>query len=137
MDNSITAVKIEEAGPQDLLERLIRQGARSAFQAALEDEVNQFLQRFSKFRDDKGHRMAVRNGYLPERSILSGIGPLEIRQPRVDDPKLRRTEGGERSRARFCRPTWGSFPKGRTVVGWARTDQRRRLRGTFRRVRLR
>jgi transposase-like protein len=97
MDKSTTsAVKIEEAGPQDLLENLVREGARNAFQAALEDEVNQFLQRFSKFLDHKGHRMAVRNGYLPERAILSGIGPLAIRQPRVDDRRLRKAEGGER-----------------------------------------
>jgi transposase-like protein len=97
MDNSTTStVKIEEAGPQDLLENLVREGARSAFQAALEDEVNQFLRRFSKFLDHKGHRMAVRNGYLRERTILSGIGPLNIRQPRVDDRKLRDAEGGQR-----------------------------------------
>jgi len=40
--------------------------------------------------------MAVRNGYLPERTILSGIGPLAIRQPRVDDRELREAKGGER-----------------------------------------
>ena len=91
-----SAVKIEEAGPQDLLENLVLEEARNAFQAALEDEVNQFLQRFRRFLDNKGHRMAVRNGYLPERAILSGIGPLAIRQPRVDDRKLRKAEGGER-----------------------------------------
>ena len=97
MDNSITsAVEIEEASPQDLLEHLARKGARTALQAALEEEVDQFLQRFGQFRDHKGHRMAVRNGYLPERSVLSGIGPLAIRQPRVDDRKLRKAEGGER-----------------------------------------
>jgi len=95
-EGSTSALKIEEAGPQDLLEHLARKGARTALQAALEEEVDRFLQRFGQFRDLKGHRMAVRNGYLPERTILSGIGPLNIRQPRVDDRKLREAEGGEK-----------------------------------------
>jgi len=95
-ENTASAVEIEEAGPQDLLEHLARKGARTALQAALEEEVDQFLQRFAEFRDEKGHRMAVRNGHLPERAILSGIGPLKIRQPRVDDRKLREEEEGER-----------------------------------------
>ena len=89
-------MKIEEAGPHDLLERLARKGARSALQLALEEEVSEFLQRFGHLRNEKGRRMAVRNGHMPERRILSGIGPLAIRQPRVDDRKLRDTEGGER-----------------------------------------
>ena len=97
MDEGITSgLKIEETNSQDLLERLARNGARSALQAALEEEVSQFLQKFMHFRDGKGHRMAVRNGYMPERTILSGIGPLAIRQPRVDDRGLGDTEGGQR-----------------------------------------
>ena len=97
MDEGITSgLKIEETNSQDLLERLARNGARSALQAALEEEVDQFLQKFMHFRNDKGHRMAVRNGYMPERTILSGIGPLAIRQPRVDDRGLGNTEEGQR-----------------------------------------
>jgi len=97
MDEGITSgLKIEETNSQDLLERLARNGARSALQAALEEEVSQFLQKFMHFRDGKGHRMAVRNGYMPERTILSGIGPLAIRQPRVDDRGLLNTEEGQR-----------------------------------------
>ncbi len=38
--------------------------------------------------DEAGHRLVVRNGYKPERSILTGIGPIEVKQPRVDDRKL-------------------------------------------------
>jgi putative transposase len=95
-DGTTSELKIEEAGPHDLLERLARKGARSALQLALEEEVSEFLQRFGHLRNEKGRRMAVRNGHMPERRILSGIGPLAIRQPRVDDRKLRDTEGGER-----------------------------------------
>jgi putative transposase len=97
MDEDITsALKIEEATPEDLLEHLAREGARGALQAALEEEVSRFLQRFSHLRDGKGRRLAIRNGHLPERTILSGIGPLLIHQPRIDDRKLREAEGVER-----------------------------------------
>jgi putative transposase len=47
-------------------------------------------------RDENGRRLAVRNGTLPERSILTGLGPMAIRQPRVDDRKLKEQEGAER-----------------------------------------
>jgi len=59
-------------------------------QAAIETEVAEYLERHSVITDDKGHRLAVRNGYLPERDIVTGIGPLSVRQPRVDNRKLRR-----------------------------------------------
>ena len=29
--------------------------------------------------------MVVRHGFLPERDLLTGIGPLSIKQPRVRD----------------------------------------------------
>jgi len=35
--------------------------------------------------DDKGKRMVVKNGYMPERSITTGMGPISVTQPRVDD----------------------------------------------------
>jgi transposase-like protein len=110
MDEGITSeLRIEETSSKDLLERLVREGARNALQAALEEEVTLFLQRFAGFRDEGGHRRAVRNGYLPRRTILSGIGPLEVRQPRVDDRRLRDTEGGQRFSSailpRFMRKT--------------------------------
>ncbi len=37
------------------------------------------------FRTQRGHRQVVRNGYLPERSITTGVGPVKVRQPRVHD----------------------------------------------------
>src|SRR6185436_19759268 len=36
-------------------------------------------------RDDQGRQQVVRNGYLPERTILSGLGPIAVEQPRVRD----------------------------------------------------
>jgi len=39
--------------------------------------------RFCDITDENGRRMVVRNGFLPEHSILTGIGPLPVKQPRV------------------------------------------------------
>lgn len=71
-----------------LLEQIAREGARTMLQAALEAEIEQFVTDHARLRDEDGHRLVVRNGYKPERSILTGLGPIEVKQPRVDDRKL-------------------------------------------------
>lgn len=54
-------------------------------QAALEGEVQAFLEEQAARVDDRGRRVVVRNGHLPSREIVTGAGPLEVRQPRVRD----------------------------------------------------
>lgn len=54
-------------------------------QAAIDAEVAEFLGRHEDRRDEQGRRLVVRNGHLPSREILTGAGPLEVRQPRVRD----------------------------------------------------
>ena len=75
------------------LDDVVRQGAQRMLALAIEAEVHQFLETHQNSRDKDGLRLVVRNGYLPERSILSSVGPLQIRQPRVDDRKLREEKG--------------------------------------------
>ncbi len=72
----------EERSP---LDELVRQGARSMLQTAIEQEVQGFLERHADRRDEQGSRLVVRNGHLPSRTILTGAGPLQVRQPRVRD----------------------------------------------------
>lgn len=55
---------------------------------ALKLEVQEYLDKYSDFLDANGRNQVVRNGYHEERTILSGIGPLPIKQPRVDDRVL-------------------------------------------------
>jgi hypothetical protein len=43
------------------------------------------IEAHSDQRDDRGRRQVVCNGHLPERTIQTGIGPVEVRQPRVHD----------------------------------------------------
>lgn len=67
------------------LDVLVREGARKMLQAALESEVQDFLEQHAARVDDQGRRLVVRNGHLPTREIVTGAGPLEIAQPRVRD----------------------------------------------------
>ena len=73
---------------QQSLDEIVRQGAQKMLASAIEAEVQQFLEQYQNFRDENGLRLAVRNGHMPERSILSSVGSLKIKQPRVDDRKL-------------------------------------------------
>ena len=75
-------------GPGAILDEIVRAGARQMLAAALEAEVDEFLARYADQRDQHGHQLAVRNGHLPKRSLVTGIGPIPIRQPRVDDRQL-------------------------------------------------
>ena len=79
---------MQEQMPGDVLEALAREGARQLLAQALENEVAEFIENHRDLTDSKGRRSVVRNGYLPERELVTGIGALKIRQPRVDDREL-------------------------------------------------
>jgi transposase-like protein len=67
------------------LDEIVRQGARRMLQEALENEVAEYLALTARRKTEAGRRDIVRNGHLPEREVISGAGPLPIRQPRVRD----------------------------------------------------
>jgi putative transposase len=52
---------------------------------AIDAEVAEWIESHRDVRDAAGHRQVVRNGRLPKRTILTGVGPLEVEQPRVLD----------------------------------------------------
>jgi putative transposase len=87
------------------LDELVREGARRMLQEAIELEVAEYIKGREDLRDGKGLRLVVRNGSLPEREILSGVGPLRIRQPRAHD---RREE--ERFSSRILPPYMRRLP---------------------------
>lgn len=53
--------------------------------AAIEADVAQWIEAHRQLVDDRGHRQVVRNGYLPECELITGFGPIKVRQPRVHD----------------------------------------------------
>jgi putative transposase len=72
-------------GSHDVLTDLLRQGARKMLSEAIEAEVQDWIEQHAGHRDAQGRQQVVRNGYLPERTILTGVGPVEVQQPRVRD----------------------------------------------------
>lgn len=92
MNQSTNVVPLSQALGMDYLSEVCREGAQQMLAKALEAEVAAYLQRYEHLRDEAGHRQVVRNGHLPERAIVSGMGPIRVRQPRVED----RRPAGER-----------------------------------------
>jgi transposase-like protein len=76
---------------KDAITEVLRRGARRLLAIAFEDEVEAFVAQFADARDEHGRRAVVRNGYLPERELVTGIGPVAIEQPRV---RVRSTKDG-------------------------------------------
>jgi transposase-like protein len=70
---------------KDMLTEVLRQGATQLLAQAIQAEVAAYLDARSDVRDEAGRRQVVRNGYLPQRTILTGVGPVEVKQPRVQD----------------------------------------------------
>jgi transposase-like protein len=67
------------------LTEVLRSGARSLLAQAVEAEVAGFLASHAADRTDEGRQRLVRHGHLPEREIMTGIGPVAVRAPRVRD----------------------------------------------------
>jgi transposase-like protein len=80
--------KLQEQVPGSALEEIAREGARRLLIDAMELEVAEYIEKHEEKRDKEGCRLVVRNGRMPERDLVTGIGPLSFRQPRVDDRKL-------------------------------------------------
>jgi len=58
----------------DALSDLVRQGARQIIAQAVEAELHEFLVQYAGLRDESGRQGVVRNGYLPARTITTGVG---------------------------------------------------------------
>ena len=81
------------------LDEIVRAGARRMLAAALEAEVDAYIEAHGDERDDHGRRLVVRNGHAVARSITTGAGAVEIESPRVNDRRVDE-ETGERCRFR-------------------------------------
>ena len=72
-------------GTGDTLTPVLREGARRMLAQAIEAEVDAFVAGHGSLKNADGRRAVVRNGYLPERTIQSGIGDITVKAPRVRD----------------------------------------------------
>ena len=83
-----TAVEVEDIVRTEVtfdLEKLLREGARRMLEVALEVEVAEYVKEHREERDEHDHRQVVRNGSHPERELVTGVGKVPVRQPRVND----------------------------------------------------
>jgi putative transposase len=69
----------------DALTEILKKGAQSLLKQAVEVEITEFLAQYAGLKDVQGHRQVVRNGYLPERDLQTGLGDISIQVPRTRD----------------------------------------------------
>ena len=84
---------IKEENTWSVLEQVAREGARKMLQLALENEVKEFIAKYSNIADENGKKVVTKNGYMRSREIVTGMGPLPIKQPRIDDRNLKGYSG--------------------------------------------
>ncbi len=69
----------------DPLTDILRSGARDLLARAIEAEVADLLAAHTHLTDAQGRQRLVRHGHLPEREVMTGIGPVVVKVPRVRD----------------------------------------------------
>lgn len=77
--------KLNKPDQDDPLQAVLREGARKMLAAAIEAEVSIFIERNVSLETTEGKAAVVRNGYLPERQIQTGLGGIGVKVPKVRD----------------------------------------------------
>ncbi|WP_454752910.1 IS256 family transposase [Cupriavidus necator] len=111
-DKGKEAVGLSEIGLG--LEELIRRGARRVIQEAIEVELAELLEQFSDVKTLSGQRAVVRNGYLPEREVLTGAGPIAVKVPKVRD----RSGSGVKFNSAIVPPYVRKSPRVSAALPW-------------------
>ncbi len=83
--STLQALSQPEPDVADPLHQLLREGARDLIAKAVEAEMASFLAQYDDQRLEDGRKAVVRNGYLPKRSVQTGIGDVDIKIPKVRD----------------------------------------------------
>ena len=85
MPNDNVVRLIQPGAFDDQLTEVLRNGARALLAQAVEAEVSGFLDKNAGLKTEDGRARVVRHGHLPEREVMTGIGPVPVKQPRVRD----------------------------------------------------
>ena len=90
-----TVVALRQPEGQDLLSTMLREGAQRLIAEALRAEFDEFLSQFAERCDGQGRAAVVRNGWQPQREVLTGLGPVGVRVPkarsRTEEPAVFRS----------------------------------------------
>ncbi len=84
-ETTITKLPDPSGFSPDPLSDVIRGGARKLIEQAVEAELAALMAAFSEEKLEDGRARLVRHGHLPEREILTGLGPVPVKVPRVRD----------------------------------------------------
>jgi putative transposase len=82
-DKQEAGVGLPEIGVS--LDELVRRGARQVIEQVIELELSALLEQYANVRTLSGKQAVVRNGYLPEREVLTAAGPVAVKVPKVRD----------------------------------------------------
>jgi transposase-like protein len=82
---SSSTIGFRVSASRDVLSEVLRAGAQQMLATAIEAEVSEWIAEREHLKNEQGHRQVIRNGHLPKRQIITGVGPLEVEQPRVRD----------------------------------------------------
>jgi len=113
MDND-TIVSFSDPAFRDELSDLVRDGAQRIIRHAVEAELRAFLETHATERDAEGRRAVVRNGYQPEREVLTGVGPVSVRVPKTRD----RAGSGRCFRSELLPPYLKKAKRLEAVIPW-------------------
>jgi putative transposase len=102
-----------EARPSGL-DDLIQQGARQIIQQAIEAELTTLLERYDNVKTLDGRRAVIRNGYLPEREVVTAIGPVTVQVPKVRD----RSGSGVKFNSNIVPPYIRKSPRVSAALPW-------------------
>jgi transposase-like protein len=109
-------VEFPEESSRDSLTEVLREGARRLLTEAVEAEVEEWIEKRKDVKDVDGKRQVVRNGHMPERSVLTGLGEIPVRKPRVRD---RRGKGeGEHFQSKILPPYLRKAKSVEELIPW-------------------
>ena len=77
-----------------LIDDIVREGVRRMLAEALQAKADAGIAWFVDERDERGHRLVVRNGSDQAGAVLTSAGAVEIRAPRINDKRVD-TDTGE------------------------------------------
>jgi putative transposase len=83
--DNLLAFKTPERFVDDPITEVLRTGARKLLAEALEVEIEDYLSHYKELKDNRNRQRVVRNGYLPEREVQTGIGQIPVKVPRARD----------------------------------------------------
>jgi len=76
------------ASNRDALTEILLDGAQRLLRQAINAEVTDWIERHAGLTDDRDRQQVVRNGHHPARTLVTGVGPVEVKQPRVLDRRI-------------------------------------------------